>query len=168
MKIKLLISMLTLFKFVLAAESSSISATKQLNIDATMANNNIKLTATSKYNSDIIITKISEFTNNGDACAISENDYVIHPNSPQVMFPFTYSDLSKCFANVHVFKRYGNGAYPKVVGFYDAAKVYQLEDYITDWGAYVVVPVVFKITFTSQNITNVNGVVKYMVYKISE
>lgn len=164
---KLIIPLLTIFS-VSSYAVESAPQVQDLNINVVMANNNIQLTAKSTYPEDVMITKISEFTNNGDACASSGSDYIVHPKQEQPMFPFTYKDLSNCFSNVHLFKRYSNGSFPAVLGFYDSSKVYQLGDYLTDWGAFIITPIVFKVHYTYKNTDNVKGVVKYLVYKINE
>lgn len=141
--------------------------TYDIKVDTTLANKTVRLTVTSNYPSEIIITQISQFTNNDDACAISTNQYAIKPNTAQPIFPFSSNDQGICFSKVHLFERYSNGTYPAVLGFYDPS-LSILKDYLSDWSSYVVTPVVFKISYTYQNIANQKGVVKYFVYRINE
>lgn len=145
--------------------------TYDIKVDTTLANKTVRFSVTSNYPSDIIITQISQFTNNGDACAISTNQYSIKPNTEQPIFPFSSKDQSICFSKVHLFERYSNGTYPAVLGFYDPtdpSKISVLKDYLSDWSSYIVTPVVFKVSYTYQNIANQKGVVKYFVYRVNE
>ena len=139
-----------------------------IKVEAIFANNNIQLKVYNQYPNDIMITGISQFTNNSDACAVSNDKYLIHSNQPLSIFPFTFANMSNCFAQVHLFKRYSNGKNPTVLGIYDSAKVFQTRDFLTDWGAYVLTPVALKISYTYQNISNQKALIKYFVYKINE
>lgn len=141
--------------------------TYDIKVNTTLANKTVRFTVTSNYPSDIIITQISQFTNNDEACAISTNQYSIKPNTEQPIFPFSSKDQSICFSRVHLFERYSNGTYPAVLGFYDPS-LSILKDYLPDWSSYVVTPVVFKVSYTYQNIANQKGVVKYFLYRINE
>lgn len=149
---------------------STTPVTYDLKVDSKLANKNVQLTVTSNYPSDIVITKISEFTNNGDACAVANDDYLIHSNKPLTLFPFTYKDMANCFSSVHLFERYSNGTYPTVLGFFDAQQILNVKarDYLSDWGAYIMTPVVFKIEYQYKNEVSRKGVIKYFVYKINE
>ncbi|MBX9865506.1 MAG: hypothetical protein K2Y14_01220 [Burkholderiales bacterium] len=141
-----------------------------LTVDSKLANKNAQLTVTSNYPGDIVINKISQFTNNGDACAVANDDYLIHSNKPLTLFPFTYKDMANCFSSVHLFERYSNGTHPTVLGFYDAQQLinFKVKDYLSDWGAYILTPVVFKIDYTFKNEVSQKAIVKYFVYKINE
>lgn len=140
-------------------------------VQSVLKDKTVSLIVKSTYPSDILITGISQFTNNEDACAISNSQYAIKPNTEQPIFPFSSKDQSNCFSRVHLFERYTNGTYPTVLGFLDPdnpTKIAKIGDYLSDWGSFVVTPVVFKITYTYQNTFNQKGVVKYFVYKINE
>ncbi len=147
---------------------SSTKVSNNIKVEAIFINNNIQLKVLNQYPNDIMITGISQFTDNREACAVSSDKYLVHSNQPLTIFPFTFANMSNCFAQVHLFKRYSNGKNPTVLGIYDSAKVFQANDYLTDWGAYVITPVALKISYTYQDTSNQKAVIKYFVYKINE
>lgn len=163
----LIMLLLTVNATAFAAENK----VQDITVDSILKDKTVELIVKSSYPSDIMITGISQFTNNEDACAISNSQYVIKPNVAQPIFPFSSKDQSICFSRVHLFERYNNGAYPTVLGFLDPdnpTKIAKIGDYLSDWGSFIVNPVVFKITYSYQNTYNQKGVVKYFVYKINE
>lgn len=171
MRNKTIISLLICSKCLIAAPIESANKAPDLKVDSVLSDKTVRLIVTSSYPSDILITGISQFTNNEDACAVSNSQYAIKPNVPQPIFPFSSKDQSACFSRVLLFERYTNGTYPTVLGFLDPnnpTKIAKIGDYLSDWGSFVVTPVVFKITYTYQNLYNQKGVVKYFVYKINE
>lgn len=150
-----------------ASITESGVTTADISVASSIANKTVQLTVKSGYSEDIIITSISQYTNNGNACAVSNNQYAISPNKPLTIFPFSTKDQSNCFSEVQLFKRYTNGTYPSLVGFYDNNTT-KFNDYLMEWGSYIITPVVFKISYNYKNITNQKGIVKYFIYKVSE
>lgn len=144
---------------------------QDISVSSILKDKTVELVIKSNYPGEIMITGISQFTNNEEACAVSNSQYIIKPNTPQPIFPFSSKDQGICFSRVHLFERYTNGTYPTVLGFLDPdnpTKITKIGDYLSDWGSFIVTPVVFKITYTYQNTYNQKGVVKYFVYKINE
>lgn len=166
----LLLTIISINSYATTTESiNKVQRLPDLTVKPAVVNKTVNLTITSTYSSDITITNIAQYTNNGVACAVSSNEYAVKPNVPQALFPFSSKDQSNCFSQVYIFKQYNNGNYPTLVGFYDKEVIAaKFGGYLTDWGAYIATPVVFKITYKYQNIINQKGVVKYFVYKVNE
>lgn len=137
-------------------------------VDIRFVNNNIQMTFTNKHSEPAIITQINQYVNNSVSCASSNSSYLIQSESTLTLFPFTIPDMSNCFTQVHLFKRYAGGTYPSVIGLYDSDNVFKGNNYLSDWGAFILTPVVFKITYSVGKIDNQVGIVKYFAYKINE
>lgn len=169
MKLKISPLLICFSSVVFAAPAIESAAINDISVTSSIVNKTVQLKINSTYPADIIITNVSQYTNNGNACATSNSQYAVKPNTSQLIFPFTSKDQANCFSQVLLFKRYTNGTYPRILGFYDKTFDNQnFNDYLTDWGSYIVTPVVFKISYTFQNITTQKGVVKYFIYKVSE
>lgn len=153
------------------SESAVLNTSKSVNnsnVVIKFVNNNIQMTFTNKNSEPAIITQINQYVNNAVSCASSNSSYLIQSESTLTLFPFTIPDMSNCFSQVHLFKRYASGTYPTVLGLYDADNLFKGSNYISDWGAYVLTPVAFRITYSVGKINNQVAVIKYFAYKINE
>lgn len=169
MKLKLCLFLLNLYGVIFAAPSVESVNVNDIKVSTSIVNKTVQMKVISNYSEDIIITNVSQYTNNGEACATSDSQYAIKPNTPQLIFPFSSKDQANCFSKVLLFKRYTNGTYPRILGFYDKNFDSQnFNDYLTDWGSYIVTPVVFKFSYTYKSLAIQKGVVKYFIYKVNE
>lgn len=153
---------------VLAVTTTSHQQESNVAINLKFINNNVQIVIDNGTRTPLVIHQINEYTNNGVACAISNSSYLIKGSSSLNLYPFTVIDMANCFSKVHLFKIYSNGAFPHPIGFYDSTKVFKSDDYLTDWGAYVLTPTAFTIRYTHDNIEYQLALVRYFAYKINE
>ncbi len=158
--------------FAAPAPAPTLQPTKPVgngsNVIIKFVNKNIQMTFTNKNSEPAVITQINQYVNNWVACASSNSSYLIQPESTLTLFPFTIPDMSNCFTQVHLFKRYADGTYPSVLGLYDVDNVFKTPNYLSDWGAYVLTPVAFRVTYSVGKINSQIGIIKYFAYKINE
>ena len=147
---------------------SAYSNAKVLEISAKLVNKNLYLTVKNNTKQDIIINNISEYVNNQNACGVSNAQYAINAGKTADVVPFTVIDMAKCFDGAYIFKNHFNGITPKVIGFYDPKGNYEPNQYLVDWGAYIVTPIVLKFTYSNNQETGVVADIKYLLYKIAE
>jgi hypothetical protein len=106
------------------------------------------------------------FVNNGTACATSTDEYLINANVEQVMFPFSPKDMATCFVKSRQVSKLSNK--PVVLGLVDSQNPFKPRDYLSTWENFLLTPLIIKITYTSNNVTNVIAISKYFVYRIDE
>lgn len=138
------------------------------NVKMQLINKNLQLTITNNLTTPLMITQINQYTSNDNSCAFSKTNYLLaNPKTPLIIFPFSVDDMNNCQKNIYVFKHYSSISSANLINVYSKLDL-KLNDYLTDWGAYLAVPMVIKITYTVNNISGQKANVAYYVYKINE
>lgn len=168
MKKRLVLSLLLpLFSYA-ANESAPANKNPDFNVKMTLVNKNLQLTITNNYAVPLMISQITQYTSNDNACASSRTNYLLaNPKTPLNIFPFTVQDMANCQKQIYVFKHYSSISTANLINVYNRLDL-QLNDYLGDWGAYLAVPMVVKINYSINNITGQKANVTYYVYKINE
>lgn len=146
---------------------TSTQGFNDFNVKMQLINKNLQLTIKNSLSSPLMITQINQYTSNDNSCAVATTNYLIKPESGLNIFPFSISDMSNCQKNIYVFKHYSSISSANLINVYSKLDL-KLNDYLTDWGAYLAVPMVIKITYTVNNISGQKANVAYYVYKINE